>query len=122
MVVGVGCVKPAAVIRDPVTTSSSRASPVPASVAALDASAAPAWTGMIDKTNTDMKQRYKSCLAPGIFVNPVRRPLHGGLLEMSERFEHKHAFTQASIKNTSFLLLLYKSTLPEVPDRLNYSL
>src|SRR6266702_3320467 len=67
MVVGVGWVKPAEVIRDPVTTSSSRDSPVAlASVPALGASAAPARTAMTDKANTGMKQRHDFLLTPGI--------------------------------------------------------
>jgi hypothetical protein len=67
MVVGVGCLNPAEMIRDPVTTSSSKGSPVAlASASALGASAAPARPDMTDKANTDTKQRYKSRLALGI--------------------------------------------------------
>src|SRR6266702_3029787 len=62
MVVGVGWVKPAEVIRDPVTTSSSRGAPALAS----GTSAAPALTATTDKANTDTKLRYKSRLALGI--------------------------------------------------------
>jgi hypothetical protein len=67
MVVGVGWVKPADVIRDPVTTSSSKGWPAAlVSGSALGTSAAPARTAMTDKANTDTKLRYKSRLALGI--------------------------------------------------------
>jgi hypothetical protein len=66
MVVGVGCVKPAEMIRDPVTTSSSSGSPVALVSVSAGASAASARTDMTDKANTDTKQRYKSRLALGI--------------------------------------------------------
>jgi hypothetical protein len=107
---------------------------------------------MIDKANTDTKERYKSRLALGICLKPRTKAIRGSCydsrtarlsparaggktaevsdngkdpksalkgdlqlrtLELSENlfvrwFEHRHAFTQASIKNTSFMLLLYK--------------
>jgi hypothetical protein len=80
MVVGVGWVNPAEVIRDPVTTSSSRVAPV-VSVSGLDASAAPAWTDIADKANTDTKQRYKSRLALGISLKPRTEAVRGSCYE-----------------------------------------
>jgi len=68
MVVGVGWVKPAEVIRDPVITSSSRGwAAAPASASALGASAAPARSDMTDKANTNTKLRHESRLTLGIF-------------------------------------------------------
>jgi hypothetical protein len=72
---------------------------------------------MTDKANTDTKQRYESRLTLGISYEPRTEPVRGSCYDSGPSFrenlfvrwfEHKHAFTQASIKKASFVLLLYK--------------
>src|SRR4051812_25964219 len=81
-VVGVGCVNPAEVIREPVTTTASRVSFVASSrPPGCGTSAAPARSGAADRTNKDAHQTLKSRLTIGIIPGPHARPLGGGFSE-----------------------------------------
>src|SRR5882757_8277884 len=85
MVVGVGWVKPAEVIRDPVTTTSSNADSLAplaglAELSVFGTSAAPARIGTSVKTRTDEKQTYRNRLTLSTIEHPVPRSRRGNLL------------------------------------------
>src|SRR5262249_9056828 len=67
-VVGVGCVTPAEVIRDPVTTIASRDSS--SWLAGCGTAASAAYSGAADRTHQDAQQTHKSRLTIGIFPEP----------------------------------------------------
>jgi hypothetical protein len=101
-VVGVGCVNPAEVMRDPVTTTASRDSFDESSwLPCLGTSAAAARGGATDRTNKDAQQTHKSRLTVGIFsLNPMRPTARWRLF--GKRMQHKRAFTKPSIKKHHF--------------------
>src|SRR5262249_46393730 len=69
-VVGVGCVNPAEVIRDPVTTTASSDSPESSGAPDFGPSAAAAHGGATDRTNKNAQQTYVSRLTDGISLGP----------------------------------------------------
>jgi hypothetical protein len=113
MVVGVGWLKPAETICDPVTTISCRSPVVLPWLSGCGKSAAPARMGAAARTNNDAQQTYKSRLTVSIILDPWLQPLSGGFLW---RVEHKHAFTQPSTKKTSFMFMLLHSVSRRSPE------